>query len=554
MTITRKLYHLALADFRERTRRYSFLIVLGLVSLLGYAVYTGDAGLKMGEYRGVFNSAWVGAQMTMVLTLMLSLFGFYLVKNSIERDTQTGVGQIIATTPISRQAYLISKWLSHFLLLGVMVAILAAAALVMQLLRREAALDAGTLLAPFLLVALPCTGLIAGLAVLFESIPFLRGGMGNVIYFGFFLVLITASGLSVPWDADLASGAPADPLGLGMFIPSMGSATKAQHPDYTAGWDAPDGDVNNINRAFQLGFDLQHVDKTFQCDGIVWTLPTALRQWVWGLIGLALALSGSLFFERFDPSRGRPKIVKAARRKGAQRETAAKTAAAVIAESEVAGTGTTAAHPAAAARPRLTPLGSARSPFSFPGVFLAELRLLLKGWPWWWYIAAGGLIVACAVLPLDIVKNMLLPAAWVWPILVWSGMGSRERRFTTYPMVYAAPSPLWRQIPATWLAGIVISAATGSGGAIAFLIAGDLAALTGWLAAVIFIPSLALALGAWSGSKRLFECVYMLWWYRGAFQHGPALDFIAQPSLLYAGIGLALLAAALVGRGRQIQR
>ena len=47
---------------------------------------------------------------------------------------------------------------------------------------------------------------------------------------------------------------------------------------------------------------------------------------------------------------------------------------------------------------------------------------------------------------------------------------------------------------ATWLAGIVITAVTGSGGAIAFLIAGDLA-LTGWLSAVIFIPSLALALG-----------------------------------------------------------
>jgi hypothetical protein len=287
--------------------------------------------------------------------------------------------------------------------------------------------------------------------------------------------------------------------------------------------------------------------QTFQWDGIAWTLPIALRQWVWSLVGLALAMGGSLFFERFDPSRGRPKIVKAVRRKGAQRETAA--------EAEAAGIGTTAARPAAAAHPRLSSLGSARSPFSFLGVFLAELRLLLKGWPWWWYIVAGGLIVACAVLPQDVVKDMLLlQAAWIWPILVWSAMGSREHRFTTYPMVYAAPNPLWRQIPATWLAGIVITAVAGSGGVIAFLIAGDLAALTGWLGAVIFIPSLALALGAWSGTNRLFEIVYMLWWYRGAVQNMAALDFIAQPSLLYAGIGLALLAAALVSRGRQIQR
>ena len=549
MTLTRKLYHLALADFRERTRRYSFLIVLGLVGLLGYSVYTGDASLILGDYRGVLNSAWIGAQMTLVLTVFLSLFGFYLVKNSIERDTQTGVGQIIATTPISRPAYLIGKWLSHFLLLGVMVIILAAAALVIQLFGSESALDPWALLAPFLLVALPCMGFIAGLTVLFESIPFLRGGLGNVIYFALWMA-ITTGAFSSTSDAGLTRRAPTEPFGLGVFIPSMASTLKAQHPDYTPGLDATDGDVSNTNRGFSVAFFADRTGQTFQWDGIAWTLPIALRQWVWGLVGLALALGGSLFFERFDPSRGRPKMVK-----DAQRETAAASAAAEAMIAEAAGTGTTAARPAAAAHPRLTSLGNARSPFSFLGVFLAELRLLLKGWPWWWYIVAGGLIVACAVLPLEVVKaRLLLQAAWIWPILVWSGMGSREHRFTTYPMVYAAPNPLWRQIPATWLAGIVITAVAGSGGVIAFLIAGDLAALTGWLGAVIFIPSLALALGAWSGSNRLFEIVYMLWWYRGAFQHGPALDFIAQPSLLYAAIGLALLAAALVGRGVQIQR
>jgi ABC-type transport system involved in multi-copper enzyme maturation permease subunit len=548
MTTTRKIYHLALADFRERTRRYSFLIVLGLVSFLGYSVYTGDAGLTLGDYRGALNSAWIGAQMTLVLTVALSLLGFYLVKNSVERDMQTGVGQILATTPISRPAYLIGKWLSHFLLLGVMVAILATAALVMHLFTREAALDPWALLAPFLLVAMPCMGLIAGLAVLFESLSFLRGGLGNVIYFVFWIAIISAAATIVLTTAGQNSSAPSEPFGLGVLYPNMASALEAQHPDYSPGLG--DGDVNNTNRGFGVRIGGKRVFQTFQWDGIAWTLPAALRQWAWGLIGLALALGGSLFFERFDPSRGRPKI-KAARRKGAPRGVPATeeapAAGAAVAPPE--------ARPAAAAHPHLTPLGSARSPFSFPIVFLAELRLLLKGWPLWWYIVAGGLIVACVVLPLDMVKGRLLvQAAWIWPILVWSGMGSRERCFTTYPMVYAAPNPLWRQIPATWLAGIVITAVAGSGGAIAFLIAGDLAALTGWLAAVIFIPSLALALGAWSGSNRLFECIYMLWWYRGAVQHGSGLDFIAQPTLLYAGIGLALLAAALVGRGGQIQR
>jgi len=33
------------------------------------------------------------------------LIGFYLVSDCIQRDIRTGVGQIIATTPVSRAAY-----------------------------------------------------------------------------------------------------------------------------------------------------------------------------------------------------------------------------------------------------------------------------------------------------------------------------------------------------------------------------------------------------------------------------------------------------------------
>jgi len=86
--------------------------------------------------------------MTLVLTVFLSLFGFYLVKNSIERDTQTGVGQIIATTPISRPAYLIGQMAFALPAAGVMVVILAAAALVMQLFGSESALDPWRCLRP----------------------------------------------------------------------------------------------------------------------------------------------------------------------------------------------------------------------------------------------------------------------------------------------------------------------------------------------------------------------------------------------------------------------
>ncbi len=159
MKTGRVLYHLARADFLERVRRYSFLLILAGTIFLGYAINRGDFYLQLDGYRGILNSAWVGSMMAATTILILSLFGFYLVKNAIERDSRTGVGQIIATTPISRPAYLLGKWLSNWVVLGALVGILAAAAILMQLFGGEARdLDIFKLLSPFLLLVSACHG------------------------------------------------------------------------------------------------------------------------------------------------------------------------------------------------------------------------------------------------------------------------------------------------------------------------------------------------------------------------------------------------------------
>ncbi|MBU0669173.1 MAG: TonB-dependent receptor plug domain-containing protein, partial [Alphaproteobacteria bacterium] len=46
-----------------------------------------------GQYRGEFNSAWVGAMMSLNATFFIGWFGFFLVKGSVARDRETGVGQ-----------------------------------------------------------------------------------------------------------------------------------------------------------------------------------------------------------------------------------------------------------------------------------------------------------------------------------------------------------------------------------------------------------------------------------------------------------------------------
>src|SRR5436305_10011512 len=65
------LYQLVRADLLERSRRYSFLVTLGLVLYLGYAANTGQILLRREHYRGILNSAWVGIVMALVVNFFL---------------------------------------------------------------------------------------------------------------------------------------------------------------------------------------------------------------------------------------------------------------------------------------------------------------------------------------------------------------------------------------------------------------------------------------------------------------------------------------------------
>ena len=184
MSEIRTVLAIARADFLERVRRYSFLFTLGFALYLGYLATAGNLVLQVGNMRGIFNSAWVGALLALVATDFISLAGFYFVKNTIERDRETRVGQILAATPISKFMYAFGKMVSNLAVLSLMLAVLAAAGIAMQLVSGEDRhIELWKLIAPFVLLAFPAMAVVAAIAVFFETVPFLRGGFGNVAYF-----------------------------------------------------------------------------------------------------------------------------------------------------------------------------------------------------------------------------------------------------------------------------------------------------------------------------------------------------------------------------------
>jgi hypothetical protein len=191
---------------------------------------------------------------------------------------------------------------------------------------------------------------------------------------------------------------------------------------------------------------------------------------------------------------------------------------------------------------------------------MAELRLALKGLSWLWYAVAGGLIIGGLVSPVAVSRGLLI-AAWIWPILIWSAMGTRESRLGTDQVVFSTAHPLRRQLTACWVAGVVVAVMTGSGTAARLLVARDRAGLAAWTVGALFIPALALALGVWSGSSKLFEVVYTLLWYIGPVNRVAELDYTGAASAtsglstrwVFLAVTLALVALSFAGRKRQLQ-
>jgi hypothetical protein len=208
------------------------------------------------------------------------------------------------------------------------------------------------------------------------------------------------------------------------------------------------------------------------------------------------------------------------------------------------------------ATPRLTPL-TATNQFSFSRVLSAELKLLFKGQRWWWYAVAAGLIIACLVSKSATTRENILPYAWVWPLLIWSAIGNREVHNNVQQLSFSSVSPLWRQLPEQWLAGFIVTFVMASGAALRFAIDGDIVGLLALLSGALFIPSLAIAAGVWSGTSKTFEILYMVIWYLGPLNNVPGLDYIGAKTdghpLFFIPFSTALIALAVYGRARQLR-
>jgi hypothetical protein len=518
------LYQLCLADVRERTRRYSFLVTMLGILFFGYLVITGQYTVQFGDCRTVYDSAWAGTLMAVCASIMLALVGFYLVKGSIARDRSTEVGQIAAATPIRSVTYLVSKLASNLAVLWFMAAILVLVAFVTLLFRNEAGtLDLWAFISPFLIITLPAIVFAAALAVLFDTARWLRGSAGNVIYLFVAEFCIVFGMLKIPL-LDLAA--------VSAFTDSVRAAAAIAFPGETVGLIM--GFVG-LDPAMQV-----EEFRIFNWDGIAWTGDALVLRLTWiGYAAIATVIAIPLF-DRFD-------LAKVGRKRPRRKAKPAR----------------------AAGKEKRLRHGNVRSSslftlplirFKLVRILAAEVRLALKGHHWFWYAVTIGLAVGQLAAPFEVARMYLTPLAMAWPLVIWSSMGTRETRYNTGPMLFSAPDPITHQLTALWLSGLLVALAAVVCMVLRSVQAGEISYAAMLLIAAFLVPSASLALGTVSGSRKFFEVVYLMIWYVGSIDRLPALDLLGTTSEAITGtkffvlglLSLIFLIAAITARARRL--
>jgi hypothetical protein len=534
MTHANTIFHLVRASFLERVRRRNFVVVLFGVTLLSLAIATGRLILRLDVYIGEYNSAWVGALVAGSTTVLLCFANFFIIKNTIECDRITGVGELVASTPMNKVTYLLGKVFGNFAVLMAIEGCLFISAILVQLVHGDPQIDILALLLPFLFIALPAMAAISALALIFETIPGLRSGLGNLIFvFLWFAMTFRIAAYDEEWF---------DLPGL-IYVDRVFSET-----------------ARKMEIPFEGGFSIEGgmmadpFAQNIRWENVSWINEMIGWRLYWFGLSIGLTLLAAVFFDRFDPNHTFLGFINWPRRKISQEKILSHkierfdTHRENLPVREITFEGI------------LHPIRKLSGLFHFCRIFWVETRMILKQ-PWWWYLISLWLLVMSLLTSVTEAHTFWVPLIWLWISFPLSGIGIRDSRFNTEQIVFSAPNPLRHHFFATWLAGITFTIFMGIAGARLF-INGEADAALAWGIAALFIPSLALATGILCGNRRLFEGLYIAWWLMGPMaSEGTGLDFIGvHQDIVARGVHWAyliatlfLLAIAFLGRWRQLR-
>lgn len=443
------LLAIAKSLIRNHGRRASPLVLLGLILFTGSRFFLGS--IRFFDARGIYTSGYTGTTVGQRSTWLFAILGFFLTRGSIEDDRRSHVGEILASTPLKRQTYLLGKLLGSVAYLSTLMLVVCSMAAVMQVLYREAPFQPFELTWPFLLFTLPVIVFVSGLALFFEVVPGLQQWPGDVLFV-----------LFLPFD--VLKG-----LSGGSLMQTAILSYLSTHPNAITGPAS---------------------DKVFHWSGMPVAWYVILPRLKWVALGIALTLAASLIFDRFThgPARSwrlfwwRP------------------------------ATETRVSLPLPDALVASLPTSPAVVSSHWIGALIAlaaEVRLTLKR-RWWYWLGCGMLFIAAVLVSEGDLLQFVLPVALLLPIGVIADLGCREHLHGTGELVLCAPRlqewyPVWK-----WGAGFIVACLALIGPLVVMAMRGQLSAVVALFVGTGFVVALAVTCSIWTGGYRLFSFAYIV--------------------------------------------
>ncbi len=474
-------------DFRVRFRRSSTAVIFLLLCITAYLWIpnpsTGRALLQMKEQRALYNSPALALATASLCGIMLGLVGYYLVSNSIGRDTRTRTGFVIASTTVRNHEYLIGIFLGNVLFLTVIIFGFMLSSIVMQLVRGEAAVRFSSFLWHYALLLPPMIVFVSAIAVLFESIRWLSGRFGDLCYFFVWLFALAM----VATSAEKTGGA-----NWSSYFDTFSFAFMLEQ-------------VKQITHSDSLSIGSSSFDASkppFLFPGLTLSRAWVLPRIVSTLFPLIFVIGALLVFHRFNPTSVKSSQV------GTRKSLLGRLNSLI--------------------RPLTVPLFSMRRFSARPGFFNAifsEVMLTLQLKPLTLFLVLGSLI-AGSLSGMESLQQRLLPALFVGVAMILADLPCREKTAGTSSMLESMPLRKphfvgWKLGAAFALVLLVLTIP-----AVRLLFSKPSACLSLILGSA-FLASTAIALGIASGNPKAFMVTFLMFLYLVMNDGGktPGFDF-----------------------------
>lgn len=525
-----QIYYIGKSDFLDRIRSKSIFIIALIMMYVSYLFfpqnnssfyYTLNYNFEGFFYRGIYNSVWMGWVATIAFISVVTLIGFYFVRNSIKRERELLIGEITASIGTKSWVFIFGKAFGNVLFLLLQMLIVIFITIIMQFVRGESySIELIKLLTPFVILAIPACFIVSVIAIIFEIIPILRNSFGNVAYF------FVWSGICVA-TLGTAKSYLADVFG-------MNTTSKVILEQFKNNFD----EFKDIDY-FSLGTNgaLHDNIKTFVMDKANIGINLFIGRFFWIAISILILFLASIFFRRSSligtkvPSKMINKVIHTKQKEHNSQKRAV-----------------------------LSAIYENKTYSNNLNIIFGELKLMFATCNLWWYTA----IIFCSIGVFfskgEILYKLLIPVIWILPIFIWSKLGTIQINFNMEDYLVTYKNYRKSQLFNSVVAGILFTTLINISVIIKFIVLNYYLETIYILMGIVFVNAFGMFIGNVSKNSTAFEIIYTILWYVGMLNGFTSLDFIgltkpavsAHIPIMFFVIGNVLLIASIIIKKNRI--